>query len=100
MLGNFTSKENLLLFFTKGQRTHLGHAIFANHCSSKFSSSLDVICGACSNAPQECFLSNTSPHQYRDLTEQIFFGVVMTIAFGQLLCHTQSHAPRNDRDLV
>src|ERR1700754_1353750 len=43
MLGDFTSEEYLLFLLSKRNRSHLGHAVLADHRARQFSSTFDVV---------------------------------------------------------
>src|SRR5215216_129233 len=43
MLRNLASEEDLLFLLAEGQRTHVRHAIFANHRARELSRTLDIV---------------------------------------------------------
>src|SRR5690242_17827974 len=98
MLRNLTAKEYLLFLFAKGQRPKLAHTIFANHRTREFRCTFDIVRGTGSDlaVAKINFLSDAPAHQYRDLAGQVFAGVAVTVAFGQLLSDTKRHSTRND----
>ena len=90
----------MLFLLAKGQRAQLGHAILANHRARQFRRLFDVVRCTRRDAAEERFFRDAPTHQDRNLTQQIILGVIVAVAFRQLLGHAKRHAARNDRHLM
>ncbi len=99
VLCDLAAQEDLLFLLAEGQRTEAAHAVLAHHAAGEVGGVLDIAACAGGHLVEEDLLSHASAVGGGEIGFEILAGVVVAIA-GQEDRHAQSHAARNDRDLV
>ena len=99
MLGDFAAEEDLLFLLAEGQRTEPAHAVLADHAAGEVGGVLNIAARAGGHLVEEDLLSHAAAVGDRQIGFKILAGVVVPIA-GKEDRDAQSHATRNDRDLV
>ncbi len=99
MLRDLAAQEDLLLLLAEGERTQAAHAVLANHAPGQISRALNIAARACGHLVEENFLCHASAVSNGQIRFQVFPCVVVAVA-GQKDRNAQSHAARNDGDLV
>src|SRR5208282_2710673 len=100
MLGNFAAEEDSFFLLAVSQRTHVAHAPFADHVARDIGGAFDVVSGAGGDVAEENFLGGAAAHENGEHAFQVFLGVGVLVGFGELHGEAESHAARNDGDLV